>query len=249
MTSVRALPLAEQYPSSTASSSAGTSSLISGMLVDLNTRRQSGDLVGSLKRGGNGSCLPSGDKRLTGADLLGDLDLRKSRTSEGDNVGLGIVHAGNYTLVNNSSNTQLNYSSVENAIMSLRENLKALMDTHKDNPHSLHLKTGVPQPTIFRIVEGTTQNPKRLTIEKLARHYRVTVESLFGQDSPAIERNAMGRIAMDCAEIIDTLPHREQIEMLHHLRVEQRKQMSVNVRKVPRPGRPDADDADDAPVQ
>ena len=243
MTSVRALPRAEQYPSRTASSSAGTSSLTSGIFIGLNSGYQGGDLACSLKRRRDRSSFPARDQSLASADVLCDLDLGKSRTTKGEDVGLSSVHAGNYTLVNSLGNTLSHNSPGQNAQMSLRENLKALMELHKDNPYSLHLKIGVPQPTIFRIVEGTTQNPKRITLEKIARHYHVKVEDLFGTTAPVKDDAAVGRLAIECAEIIDTLPYRAQVEMLHHLRVEQRKISAVNAMKVPRPGRPDADDS------
>jgi hypothetical protein len=64
--------------------------------------------------------------------------------------------------------------------MKLRENLKELMDSREENPHSLSNKTGVPQPTIHRILDGTSQDPRRSTLEPLARFFAVTVDELCG---------------------------------------------------------------------
>jgi hypothetical protein len=64
--------------------------------------------------------------------------------------------------------------------MKLRENLKELMDSREENPHSLSNKTGVPQPTIHRILDGTSQDPRRSTLEPLARFFGVTVDELCG---------------------------------------------------------------------
>lgn len=62
--------------------------------------------------------------------------------------------------------------------MGLRENLQALMEKHGENSHSLSGKVHVPQPTIFRILDGTSADPRRATVAKLAKYFGVSVEEL-----------------------------------------------------------------------
>jgi transcriptional regulator with XRE-family HTH domain len=88
----------------------------------------------------------------------------------------------NYTSMNSVVNTRANYSSPDNLAMSLRENLRRLMDAAGENPHSLASKTKVTQPTIFRILEGVTVEPTQGTVAKLARHFGVTPDRLRGAE-------------------------------------------------------------------
>lgn len=86
----------------------------------------------------------------------------------------------NYTVPYNFSNTHLNYASAHNWGMKLVDNLNKLMKERGLNPHSLSLKSGVPQPTIRRILEGESKEPRRDTLGKLAKFFKVTVEQLYG---------------------------------------------------------------------
>lgn len=58
----------------------------------------------------------------------------------------------------------------------LIENLTELMGAMSEN--QLSALTGVPQPTINRILRGESKNPTDKTVEPLARHFGVTVETL-----------------------------------------------------------------------
>ena len=64
--------------------------------------------------------------------------------------------------------------------MTLRETLETLMAARGENPHSLSLKSGVPQPTIFRILKGDSKDPRRSNVDRLARALGVTAEKLYG---------------------------------------------------------------------
>lgn len=81
--------------------------------------------------------------------------------------------------MNNEVNTHLNYSLSDTASMSLKANLTRLMLECGENPHSLHLKTGIPQPTIYRIAEGETSDPRRATVAKLAKFFGVTLDDMY----------------------------------------------------------------------
>lgn len=60
----------------------------------------------------------------------------------------------------------------------LQQNLKFLMDKRGANPTSLAKATGVPQPTIHRILAGESKDPRTLTIKPLADFFGVMVEAL-----------------------------------------------------------------------
>lgn len=60
----------------------------------------------------------------------------------------------------------------------VKNNLAYLISKHRINPTILASETGVPQPTIFRILAGETGDPRRATLEPIARRFRVTVEML-----------------------------------------------------------------------
>lgn len=85
----------------------------------------------------------------------------------------------NYTCSYNTDNTQSHYLMMHSSYMGLRETLQALMDERGENPNSLAPKTGVPQPTIFRILTGESKEPRRTNIEKLARFFGVTAEEMY----------------------------------------------------------------------
>jgi len=69
--------------------------------------------------------------------------------------------------------------------MKPRELLQLLMDKHGDNPNSLSQKTKVPQPTIFRFITGTAKEPRRRTLEPIAKHYGIGVEAFFNDKAAA----------------------------------------------------------------
>ncbi|MDO6385609.1 helix-turn-helix transcriptional regulator [Uliginosibacterium sp. 31-12] len=69
--------------------------------------------------------------------------------------------------------------------MSLKENLRAAMLLRKENPNSLAGKSRVPQPTIHRILNGTSADPRRSTVEKLAKSLGVSTDDLYKGAVPA----------------------------------------------------------------
>lgn len=65
--------------------------------------------------------------------------------------------------------------------MKLREILKLKMDGAGDNPYSLSEKSGVPQPTIQRILSGQHDDPRSSTVKKLADAYGLSTGELRGE--------------------------------------------------------------------
>lgn len=88
-----------------------------------------------------------------------------------------------YTQTYSGGNTQTHYLFVNTATMAIKDILQAIMDQRGENPHSLSLKAKVPQPTIFRILKGTSAEPRRHNMEKLAKALGVDVEAFYGRPS------------------------------------------------------------------
>lgn len=65
----------------------------------------------------------------------------------------------------------------------LRRNLVYLIDKHETNPTALARATGVPQPTIYRILKGESDDPRTSTIQPLADYFGMTVEFLRTGDA------------------------------------------------------------------
>lgn len=57
-------------------------------------------------------------------------------------------------------------------------NLQALMLKAGTNPHELQRATGVPQPTIHRILTGESSDPRSQTLQPLADFFKITVSDL-----------------------------------------------------------------------
>ncbi|MDT3467912.1 LexA family transcriptional regulator [Stenotrophomonas maltophilia] len=60
----------------------------------------------------------------------------------------------------------------------LAENLRSLMDVESLSENQLSRNTGVPQPTIHRILSGRVADPRDGTVRPLADYFGVTVEQL-----------------------------------------------------------------------
>jgi phage repressor protein C with HTH and peptisase S24 domain len=70
----------------------------------------------------------------------------------------------------------------------LRKNLEWLIAQRKTNPHELQRVTGVPQPTIHRILTGESTDPRTKTLQPLAEFFGLSVSNLRDQDLAAAAR-------------------------------------------------------------
>lgn len=61
------------------------------------------------------------------------------------------------------------------------EILKKLMDRHGHNAYDLEERSGVPQPTINRILTGKHGEPRKNTLDKLAKVYGLQAAHLRGE--------------------------------------------------------------------
>jgi|TARA_B110000908_G_C9956636_1_gene314953 transcriptional regulator with XRE-family HTH domain len=57
--------------------------------------------------------------------------------------------------------------------------LKDMMRENNISQSSLSRRTGVPQPTINRFINGKTASPTFSVMKKLADHFDVSVETLY----------------------------------------------------------------------
>jgi SOS-response transcriptional repressor LexA len=82
----------------------------------------------------------------------------------------------------------------------VKSNLEWLLKSRNINPYELARQTGVPQPTIHRILTGESADPRTSTLQGLAAYFNVHVSNLrdvdlatgekFGPDSsPAFDQN------------------------------------------------------------
>lgn len=59
--------------------------------------------------------------------------------------------------------------------------LRNLMLNAKISEYELAKKTGVPQPSINKILNGKNTNPKISTLRPLAQHFMITISELIGE--------------------------------------------------------------------
>ncbi|WP_312165875.1 S24 family peptidase [Massilia timonae] len=64
----------------------------------------------------------------------------------------------------------------------VRKNLEWLIERAKTSPYELQKTTGVPQPTIHRILTGESTDPRTKTLQPLADFFRVSVADLRDRD-------------------------------------------------------------------
>jgi hypothetical protein len=78
--------------------------------------------------------------------------------------------------------------------MEPRKLLQALMDRDEDNSHSLAVKLrGRPgQPQIHKFLSGVAKEPRRATLEPLAKHYGIPVEALYNDELAAEVAEQLG---------------------------------------------------------
>ncbi len=94
----------------------------------------------------------------------------------------------------------LNYAqSYIPGMSQLRRNLSYLIARQGTNPTVLARATGVPQPTIHRILKGESDDPRTATLEPLASFFGITVEFLRSADIEGHERKAEAHPTEDWA--------------------------------------------------
>lgn len=110
-------------------------------------------------------------------------------------------------------NAHAHYSIVHSLGMTLSDFLQALMDKWGDNPNSLATRSKAVQSTIFRILEGTSLEPRSSTREKLGRAFGVLPEAFSSEKIRAQEAARLGLIPGIGAEhdVSDPIPVRQAV--------------------------------------
>lgn len=90
-----------------------------------------------------------------------------------------------YAMSHSLVNAYSHYSMANTKRMGLKENLQALLKASGENPHSLAAKLrqrgagGPSQPTLSRILDGTSKDPRRESLKPVARFFGVSVDELY----------------------------------------------------------------------
>lgn len=75
--------------------------------------------------------------------------------------------------------------------LAVAEVLKMLMEQRGiHSTAALARRTGVPQPTIYRILKGESQDPETATLRKLSTFFKVTVAQLRGESTLSAQQPA-----------------------------------------------------------
>lgn len=64
----------------------------------------------------------------------------------------------------------------------LIENLQLLMHEHRVNEAELARRTGIPQPTLHKILSGKTADPRISTLQQLANYFQISLDGLYSYD-------------------------------------------------------------------
>ena len=68
--------------------------------------------------------------------------------------------------------------------LALQNNLKKLMIKHSNMSVSdLAKVTNLPQPTLYQLYTGVTENPRKKTLAALANYFSITVNQLVGEEA------------------------------------------------------------------
>jgi len=94
-------------------------------------------------------------------------------------------------------NAQQHYSMMHSYGMTAAEFLKALMERAGDNPNSLATRSKAVQSTIFRILEGTSLEPRSATREKLGRAFGVAPEAFLSEKVRMAEATRLGLLSKE----------------------------------------------------
>lgn len=89
----------------------------------------------------------------------------------------------------------------------------------KISPYALASATGVPQPTIFRILTGESDDPRTKTLQPLAAHFGLTVSDLRDRDLTTFQADHVTPAEIDAVqnELVLDARQREWLSLLAFL--------------------------------
>lgn len=88
----------------------------------------------------------------------------------------------------------------------VRKNLAYLIEKRETNPTQLAKATGVPQPTILRILTGESEDPRTNTLQPLADYFGCTVEFLRTADAEGADL-AFEQVLRDGPQEVEAAPN------------------------------------------
>lgn len=74
---------------------------------------------------------------------------------------------------------------MDNTFMNYSDVLKQLINQHpmiRGNQTELHRRTGVPQPTITRLVNGESESPRTSSLKPLAEFFNINLAQMRGEE-------------------------------------------------------------------
>ena len=89
--------------------------------------------------------------------------------------------------------------------MDLKTNLEKLMQRHGNMSVSdLAKATGLPQPTLYQLYTGVTENPRKKTLTALAHYFSITVNQLLGKEAfpPHLPEKIKTQLELNTAPIL-----------------------------------------------
>lgn len=97
-------------------------------------------------------------------------------------ISCTVAIPASYTLPYKHVNTHAVNAHGHSSRMGIREVVRDLIapDLERTSLNALAKRLGLNQPTLYRLISGETKrDPKRETLEKIAKHYRCSVDDLY----------------------------------------------------------------------
>lgn len=97
-------------------------------------------------------------------------------------ISCTVAIPASYTLPYKRVNTHAVNARGHSSRMGIREVVRDLIapDLERTSLNALAKRLGLNQPTLYRLISGETKrDPKRETLEKIAKHYRCSVDDLY----------------------------------------------------------------------
>ena len=70
-----------------------------------------------------------------------------------------------------------------------RKNLTQFLVSHGLNPTEFAKRAGIPRPTVQKLLNGSTENPRNITLTTIASFFNVSIEDLlFGETTNTVRR-------------------------------------------------------------
>ncbi|MCC3307500.1 S24 family peptidase [Psychrobacter sanguinis] len=98
----------------------------------------------------------------------------------------------------------------------LVSNLEFLLKKHGINAYQLQDKSGIPQSTTFRIINGDTQSPSSKTVKKYAEYFGIEEAELRFKDLTRIQGDNFRVLPMDNVRRVPVLNYVQAGEFCHY---------------------------------